>query len=313
MMEARLFFLSLWCGLYGLIVRGVQRRAGAIEKRWTVSALNGLFWATFAVMAGMLMASYTEKMDLSLQYAVMFGAAGAVIGCITGYWRSGKVDQRDELIGDNLEWADTGFSAILLASVVMFFVVQAFKIPSGSMRMTLVEGDHLFVNKFIYGIPIPFTDKKVAPLEKVSVGDIVIFKFPAKSKTDEHYGKDFIKRCIALEGQEVKIVNKQVYVDGVARQEPFKRHVDGDVFPPLRLDPVRYQEAWEKGDFAALGDNAIRDNFGPVKVPKGCIFVMGDNRDRSFDSRFWGPLNVSTIKGKAWLLYYPFNRIRIIK
>ena len=118
------------------------------------------------------------------------------------------------MIKDNLEWADTGFSAILLASVVMFFVVQAFKIPSGSMRMTFVEGDHLFVNKFIYGIPIPLTDKKVLPMRKVTPGDIVIFRFPAKNKDNPHYGKDFIKRCIALEGQKVQVIDKKVYVDG---------------------------------------------------------------------------------------------------
>src|SRR5581483_11108251 len=154
-MEARLFFLALWCGLYGLIVRQAQHRPPVMERRWVVAGLNALFWATFSVMAGMLMASYTEKMDLSLQYAAIFGGAGAVIGCITGYWRSGRAETRDALVDDNLEWADTGFSAILLASVVMFFFVQAFKIPSGSMRMTLVEGDHLFVNKFIYGFPVP--------------------------------------------------------------------------------------------------------------------------------------------------------------
>ncbi len=312
-MEARLFFLSLWCGLYGQIVRLVQRLPRVNDSRWSTVALNGLFWSTFSVMAGMLMASYTEKMDISFQYGLLFGAAGLAIGCISGYLRSAEVDSRDALIRDNLEWADTGFSAILLASVVMFFLVQAFKIPSGSMRMTFIEGDHLFVNKFIYGIPVPFTEKKVIPFTHVAPGDIVIFRFPAKQKTDQHYGKDFIKRCIALEGQEVKIVERKVFVDGVERDEPYKRHVDGFSFPGLELPPVDYQRAWETGEFARLAGNEIRDNFGPVKVPPGCIFVMGDNRDRSFDGRFWGPLKVTAIKGKAWLLYFPFKRAKLVK
>ncbi len=113
----------------------------------------------------------------------------------------------------------------------MFFVVQAFKIPSGSMRMTFVEGDHLFVNKFIYGFPIPLTDKKVLALRKVTPGDIVIFKFPAKNKDNPHYGKDFIKRCIALEGQKVQVIDKKVYVDGEERVEPFAQHVEDAIYP----------------------------------------------------------------------------------
>src|SRR6185295_771539 len=113
--------------------------------------------------------------------------------------------KRDILLKDNLEWADTGFSAILLASFVMFFFVQAFKIPSGSMRMTFVEGDHLFVNKFIYGFPIPLTKKKVAPLRSVKRHDIVIFRFPSDDPNSPHYGKDFIKRVVGLSGDKVQV------------------------------------------------------------------------------------------------------------
>jgi len=312
-MEARLFFLSLWCGLYGQIVRLVQRYPRASENRWSTVALNGLFWATFSVMAGMLLASYTEKMDISFQYGALFGASGLVIGCILGFFKSSEAESREALVRDNLEWADTGFSAILLASVVMFFLMQAFKIPSGSMRMTFIEGDHLFVNKFIYGVPVPFTNKKVIPFTHVAPGDIVIFRFPAKGKGDQHYGKDFIKRCIALEGQEVKIVDRKLFVDGVAREEAFKRHVEAFAFPGLDLPPAEYQRAWESGEFSRLQSNEVRDNFGPIKVPPGTVFVMGDNRDRSFDSRFWGPLNISAIKGKAWLLYFPFKRATLVR
>jgi signal peptidase I len=261
----------------------------------------------------MLLASYTEKIDQATGYSLAFAAGGLLIGAITAL-RSIKVqEKRDNLLKDNLEWADTGFSAILLASFVMFFVVQAFKIPSGSMRMTFVEGDHLFVNKFIYGVPVPFTTKKVVPFRPVKQRDIVIFRFPAKSEDSPHFGKDFIKRVIATEGQTVFVKDKNVFVNGVQLVEPYKQHVDPILFPGSPWGEGEFQRRWESGEFASLGGNDIRDNFGPVKVPAGSVFVMGDNRDRSFDSRFWGPLRVDAIKGKAWVLYWPLNRFHLVR
>lgn len=313
-MEARLFFLSLWCGVYGQIIRFFVRKESTVRKTTVIMLLNSLFWATFLAMAGMLLASYTEKLEQTGFYSLVFGAVGLVIGAILGYLRSSDDQKRDVLIKDNLEWADTGFSAILLASVVMFFVVQAFKIPSGSMRMTFLEGDHLFVNKFIYGIPIPGTDKKIVPFRTIQQHDIVIFRFPAKSKEDQHYGKDFIKRAIGLPGQKIQIVNKKVFVDGVAQDEPFTQIVDPGVYPASKVfTPEVFQHKWENGELADEYGNETRDNFGPVVVPDGHIFVMGDNRDRSFDSRFWGPLKISAVKGKAWLLYWPFKRFKVVK
>jgi signal peptidase I len=261
----------------------------------------------------MLVASYTERMDQTMLFSVTFAGAGLVIGAVLGYLRGRDADARENLLRDNLEWADTGFSAILLASVVMFFVVQAFKIPSGSMRMTFVEGDHLFVNKFIYGVPIPFTDKKVFPIHKPRPGDIIIFRFPSDDKTSPHYNKDFIKRLIATEGQTVKIVNKHVFVDDVEQLDSHAQHVDPDIFPSMGFfSPEEFQAKWAAGELANIGGNDIRDNFGPVKVPPGDVFAMGDNRDRSFDSRFWGPLPVHEIKGKAWLVYWPPKRIKLV-
>ena len=309
-MEARLFFLSLWCGVYAYLIRLGSRREGFLEKPAVIMALNSLFWMTFLAMVGMLAASYSEKLDKTSQFSLLFGGVGLLLGAGIGKWRSRDAVARDALIKDNLEWADTGFSAILLASVVMFFIVQAFKIPSGSMRMTFIEGDHLFVNKFIYGIPIPLTEKKVLPIRKIKPGDIVIFRFPAANKDNPHYGKDFIKRCIALEGQKVEIVDKKVKVDGIELLEPYKQHVENAVYAKPEYTPDDFQQKWKSGVFEGLGGNEIRDNFGPITVPPGCIFVMGDNRDRSFDSRFWGPLKISAVKGRAWLLYWPLTRFR---
>jgi signal peptidase I len=312
-MEARLFFISLWCGLYGLLLRRATRNESLSRSTGMVMLLNSLFWATFAAMAGMLMASYSERMDQTTSYSLLFAVGGLVIGAIIGYAKSKNSEQRDNLLKDNLEWADTGFSAILLASAVMFFVVQAFKIPSGSMRVTFLEGDHLFVNKFIYGVRVPFSDKKVFPFRKVTPGDIVIFRYPTEDKDSPHYGKDFIKRVVALEGQKILIKDKKVFVDGAERNEPYKQHVDPSVYPKyVDMKNPEFQQRWQQRDMSSSG-NEIRDNFGPITVPPGHVFVMGDNRDRSFDSRFWGPLPLTAIKGRAWLLYWPFNRFRLAK
>lgn len=313
-MEARLFFISIWCGIYGQILRAVLRSKDLAEKAWMTMILNSLFWGTFASMGGMLLASYLERMDQTVQYSVLFGVAGVAIGAVLGYKKGTKEVERDTLLRDNLEWADTGFSAILLASVVMFFVVQAFKIPSGSMRMTFVEGDHLFVNKFIYGIPVPFTNKKISPFRQVTMGDVVIFRFPTSDKNNAHYGKDFIKRAVATQGQTLEIRDKKLFVNGVEQKEPYKQHVDNIIFPHTpKLPKDVYQGEWQKGALGEFAGNSLRDNFGPVEVPEGHVFVMGDNRDRSYDSRFWGPLPLTAIKGKAWLLYWPLNRFRVIR
>src|SRR5882672_8082873 len=210
-MEGRLFFISIWCGIYAQLLRIVFRTERLFKNVRITMLFNSFFWATGAAMLGMLLASYFEKIERIGFYSSIFAFVGFFLGGISGYFNSKDEAKKEILLKDNLEWADTGFSAILLASVVMFFVVQAFKIPSGSMRMTFVEGDHLFVNKFIYGIPVPFTDKKITPFRKVTPGDIVIFRFPAKNKDNPHYGKDFIKRCIALEGQKVEVIDKKVF------------------------------------------------------------------------------------------------------
>jgi signal peptidase I len=312
-MEARLFFLSIWCALYGYAVRWTSRHEEWLDKKPLIMVLNSTFWATVGAVVGMLFASYTEKIDHTTQYSLMFAGIGLVFGAVRGYLNSRDDEHRDAMIKDNLEWADTGFSAILLAAIVMFFVIQAFKIPSGSMRMTFVEGDHLFVNKFIYGVPIPFTDKKVLPIRKITQGDVVIFRYPAENKENPHYGKDFIKRCVALEGQKVLIVDKKVYIDGEELVEPYKQHVEDSVYPAPPYTSDEFQTKWESGIFEGLAGNEVRDNFGPVIVPPGHIFVMGDNRDRSFDSRFWGPLDKKRVKGRAWILYWPFNRFKWVR
>jgi signal peptidase I len=170
--------------------------------------------------------------------------------------------------------------AILLALFIRTFVVQAFKIPSGSMLPTLLIGDHLLVNKFIYGIRVPFTGQILIPIKSPSRGDVVVFRFP-KDRTI-----DYIKRVIGTPGDTIEIKNKKIFING----EPFK-------------DPHA-----QFGSSAVLSANASpRDNLGPIVVPEQRIFVMGDNRDNSYDSRFWGFVEQRDILGKAFILYWSWD------
>jgi signal peptidase I len=178
------------------------------------------------------------------------------------------------------EYTEAIIIAVVLTLFVRAFVVQAFRIPTGSMMDTLLVGDFLFVNKFVYGAKIPFTDSRLPSLRGPQRGDIIVFKYPGDLK------RDFIKRCVAVGGQTVAIRSKVVYIDGVPLDEPYIIHTDARVFPK-EISP--------------------RDNMDPVYVPEGYVFMMGDNRDNSHDSRFWGPLDEELVKGKALILYWSWN------
>jgi signal peptidase I len=171
--------------------------------------------------------------------------------------------------------------AVVLALFIRTFVVQAFKIPSGSMKQTLQIGDHILVNKFIYGVKLPFVDKVLIPVKDPKRGDIVVFKFP------EDPGKDFIKRVVGVAGDEIKIRNKKVFVNGKPLNHEFGIHVDPRTFP---------------------SSEEPRDNFGPITVPPDSLFVMGDNRDQSYDSRYWGFVNLKAVKGKAFIIYWSWDK-----
>lgn len=180
--------------------------------------------------------------------------------------------------------------AALLALFIRTFVVQAFKIPSSSMKETLQIGDHLLVNKFIYGVKLPFVMKTIIPVTHPEKGDIVVFKFP------EDPEKDFIKRTVAVAGDTIEIKNKKVYVNGEPQEHPYAVFKDQNIIPPCN-------------DFQnSMGfDGCNKDNYGPVTVPENKIFVMGDNRDHSYDSRFWGFVDLKVVKGKAFMIYWSWN------
>lgn len=169
--------------------------------------------------------------------------------------------------------------ALLLALFIRTFVVQAFKIPSGSMLPTLQIGDHLLVNKFLYGLRIPFMGKRILQFFGPERGDVIVFIYP------EDPNKDFIKRVKGLPGEKIEIRDKVLYVDDEIVEDP-----DAYFAPNSRVQKL-----------------GPRDNFGPVVIPEGRVFVMGDNRDHSHDSRFWGTVPIDDIEGKAFILYFSWN------
>jgi len=179
------------------------------------------------------------------------------------------------------EYAEAIIIAILLALVIRAFVVQAFKIPSGSMKPTLLIGDHILVSKFIYGVKIPYFRKTLIPVRDPKRGEIIVFIYP------EDRSKDFIKRVIGVGGDTIEIRNKKIFLNGMPYEDKYGVYVDGFVIP---------------------GAIQPRDNFGPVTVPKGSVFTMGDNRDQSYDSRFWGFVDLKDVMGKAYVIYWSWDK-----
>ena len=171
--------------------------------------------------------------------------------------------------------------AVILALFIRTFVVQAFKIPSGSMKDTLLIGDHILVNKFIYGVKAPFLKKTLIPIKDPKRGDIIVFEFP------EDPSKDFIKRVIGVPGDTIEIRNKKLWVNGQPVDNSHAVFKDAKIYP---------------------GSMQHRDNLGPITVPENKLFVMGDNRDFSYDSRFWGFVDLVAVKGKAFIIYWSWDK-----
>ncbi|HPQ45313.1 MAG TPA: signal peptidase I [Syntrophales bacterium] len=178
------------------------------------------------------------------------------------------------------EYAEAIIIAILIALFIRTFIVQAFKIPSGSMKPTLLIGDHLLVNKFSYGIKVPFFRKTLVSINDPQRGDIVVFIYPLDRT------KDFIKRVVGIAGDTIEIRDKKIYLNGLPYNDGHGVYVDSILFP-ASVQP--------------------RDNFGPITVPAGHLFVMGDNRDQSYDSRYWGFVDLKDVLGKAFIIYWSWD------
>src|ERR1041384_3954922 len=180
------------------------------------------------------------------------------------------------------EYLESLVVAFILATFIRTFVVQAFKIPTGSMENNLLIGDHLLVNKFVFGPTMTGVERTLLPIDDIKRGDIIVFKFP------EDPERDFIKRTIGLPGDTIELRNKKVYVNGKALDEPYVHFL----FPPPGETPEE--------------DFDVRVHYGPVTVPPDHYFMMGDNRDNSEDSRYWGFLPRDYVKGKAAFIYWSF-------
>jgi signal peptidase I len=182
------------------------------------------------------------------------------------------------------EYLESIIIALVLAMLVRTFVVQAFKIPTGSMRPTLMEGDRILVNKFIYGAKVPFIDLRLPDVRQPKRGDIIVFKYPEDPK------RDFIKRLIATEGEEMEIVNGNILINGKVVDKP---------------DILRERFYYNRGEY---GKEGLK-----IKVPPDSFYVLGDNSATSRDSRYWGFVPKKDLIGKAFFIYWPLYRIRLIK
>jgi signal peptidase I len=181
------------------------------------------------------------------------------------------------------EYAEAAAIAIILALFIRTFVIQAFKIPSGSMIPTLLVGDHILVNKFIYGIKLPFVNKTMIPIRTPQRDDVIVFIYP------QDQSKDFIKRVIGLPGEILKMVDRKIYIDGKPYDDEYGVFKDSQGQRML---------------------TAAKSNFGPVSIPEGHLFVMGDNRDNSHDSRFWGFVPIESVRGKALIIYWSWPNLK---
>jgi len=186
------------------------------------------------------------------------------------------------------EYFEAMVTAVILALFIRTFVVQAFKIPTGSMENNLLIGDHLLVNKFAVGPTASGLERALLPVSRIKRGDVLVFKYPIEPD------RDFIKRVIGLPGDTLEVRDKKVYIDGTPLDEPYAHYLDAT--GPSELREVTSSD--------------VRDHFGPVTVPPDQYFMMGDNRDNSADSRYWGFLRRDYIKGKALVIYWSYESDR---
>jgi signal peptidase I len=187
------------------------------------------------------------------------------------------------------EYFESIVIAVILALFIRTFVVQAFKIPTGSMENNLLIGDHLLVNKFVFGPVQSAVERAILPITDVKRRDVIVFKYP------EEPDRDFIKRVIGLPGETIELREKKVYINGKPQDEPYVHF----------LSPPR-----SGGEFHEVTSFDVRERYGPVTVPPNQYFVMGDNRDNSQDSRYWGFLPRDYIKGKALVIYWSYDADR---
>lgn len=196
------------------------------------------------------------------------------------------------------EWAKSVVVALLLFLVIRTSVVEAFKIPTSSMEGTLLVGDFLLVNKAVYGARIPGTDWTLVPFAEPRRGEVIVFHPPHEPE------KNYVKRLVGVPFDTLQMVDKHLYVNGTPAYEPYARYVDH------RGDAGHPDMGWQSNHLIAAERRRYqptRDNWGPIVVPAGRYFVLGDNRDNSEDSRYWGFVKRDQIRGRPWRVYYSYE------
>ena len=197
------------------------------------------------------------------------------------------------------EWTKSVLVALLLFLVIRTIGVEAFKIPTSSMENTLLVGDFLLVNKALYGARIPGTERHLPGYASPRRGEVIVFNPP------HDLSKNYVKRLVGLPGDTLEMKSKQLYVNGTARSEPYVRHMDRvrDAIHPGMSWQLRHLHA----EFPSSRYRPSRDTWGPIVVPDNQYFVLGDNRDNSEDSRYWGFVDRDAIRGRPWFVYYSFD------
>lgn len=198
------------------------------------------------------------------------------------------------------EWIKSGLIAFVLFLVIRTFIVEAFRIPTGSMENTLLVGDFLLVNKAIYGAQVPGTGLQLPAFGEPEQGDIVVFVPPHEPD------KNFVKRLVGAAGDTLEMRDKVLYLNGEAQVEPYVQHTDASGMA-ISLPSMLWQREHLVPGVDPETYRPTRDDWGPIVVPEGRIFVLGDNRDDSEDSRYWGFVDTQKLKGQPLFIYYSFD------
>jgi signal peptidase I len=208
------------------------------------------------------------------------------------------------------DWLKLFQIAVFLFLIIKTFIVEAFKIPTGSMENTLLVGDFLLVNKAVYGAQIPFTTIRLPAFREPQRGDVIVFEFPDRSMVHSDDEKNFVKRVVGVHGDTLEMLDGAVLLNGRSLEEDYVIHSSSGG------DAIAEDFGWQRNFLvrraeAHSGYHPSRNTWGPLIVPEGNYFVLGDNRDNSYDSRYWGFVPDSVVKGQPLVVYYSFERDRV--